>query len=310
MAKALLITCATGKQGEAVISALHDLPESKQFTILALTRSPTSASAQSLCKKYPEVKCIAGDLNDCPAIFESAVKVAGVHNVWGVFSVQSPFGAGATTDTEEKQGKALVDASLAADVQHFVYSSVDRGGKKSDNDPTSVPHFISKHNVEKHLESKCSDDGKMQYTILRPTAFMENITPDFMGKVFPAMWIQTLAPSRKLHLISTKDIGWFAAQAFLNPDEYKGQKISLAGDELTLEEAKVVFKQVIGRPMPTTWGFLGSVAMYMIGDLGAIFRWINKVGFDVDFGSLKKTHPQLETFRDWVARPENGFAGK
>lgn len=176
MSKALLITGATGKQGGAVISALHDLPESKQFTILALTRSPTSASAQSLCKKYPEVKCIAGDLNDCPAIFEAAVKDAGVKTVWGVFSVQSPFGGGATPDSEEKQGKALVDASLAAGVQHFVYTSVDRRGKNSDNDATYVPHFISKHNIEKHLESKCSGDRKMQYTILRPTAFMENLT--------------------------------------------------------------------------------------------------------------------------------------
>lgn len=176
MSKALLITGATGKQGGAVISALHGLPEAKQFTILALTRSPTSASAQSLRKKYSEVKFIAGDLNDCPAIFESAVKDAGVKNVWGVFSVQSPFGGGATPDSEEKQGKALVDASLAAGVQHFVYASVDRRGKNSDNDATNVPHFISKHNIEKHLESKCSGDGKMGYTILRPTAFMENMT--------------------------------------------------------------------------------------------------------------------------------------
>lgn len=176
MSKAILITGATGKQGGVVISALHDLPESNQFTILAITRSPTSASAQSLCKKYPEVKCITGDLNDCPAAFESAVKEAGVSSVWGVFSVQSPFGGGATLESEEKQGKDLVDAALAAGVQHFVYTSADRRGKNSDNDATNVPHFISKYNIEKHLESKCSGDGKMQYTILRPVAFMENMT--------------------------------------------------------------------------------------------------------------------------------------
>ena len=176
MSKTLLITGATGKQGGAVISALHDLPESNQFTILALTRSPTSASAQSLCKKYPGVKCIAGDLNDCPAIFESAVKDIGVNNVWGVFSVQTAYGGGASPESEERQGKALIDASLAAGVQHFVYTSVDRKGKNSDNDATNVPHFISKHNIEKHLESKCPSGGKMRYTILRPVAFMENLT--------------------------------------------------------------------------------------------------------------------------------------
>lgn len=332
MSKAVLVTGATGKQGGAVNSALHDLPESNQFTILALTRSPTSASAQALCKKYPEVKCVAGDLNDCPAIFESAVKDAGVNNVWGVFSVQSPFGGGATPESEEKQGKALVDCSLAAGVRHFVYTSVDRKGENSDNDATNVPHFISKHNIEKHLESKCSGDGKMQYTILRPTAFMENLTctclpssidcrllkplfanatiADFIGKLFPTMWGRSLAPNRKMQLISTKDIGWFAAQAFSKPDEYKGQKISLAGDNLTLEEADRTFREVVGKPIPTTWGILGSVAMYLIADLGIMFRWINDVGYDADIGSLKKIHPKLETFRDWLARPENGFVGK
>lgn len=136
------------------------------------------------------------------------------------------------------------------------------------------------------------------------------MSADFMGKLFPAMWGKALAPGRKLQLISTKDIGWFAAQAFLKPDEYKGQRISLAGDDLTLEEAERAFREVVGKPLPAAWGLLGSLVMYMIGDMGIMFRWINDVGFGADIASLKKTHPKLETFRDWLARPENGFVGK
>lgn len=114
--KNLLITGATGKQGGAVIDALMaDKEHASQFTIFALTRNVESASAKGLVAKYPSIKLAKGDLNDSPAIF-SAVKAP----IWGVFSVQVPMGSGATPETEEKQGKDLVDAAIANGVSHFV----------------------------------------------------------------------------------------------------------------------------------------------------------------------------------------------
>jgi len=92
------------------------------------------------------------------------------------------MGKGASVESEEKQGKALVDGALANNVKCFVYSSVDRGGSKSYETPTPIPHFISKHRIEHHLVEAAGDE--MEWTILRPTAFMENLTPDFMGKGF------------------------------------------------------------------------------------------------------------------------------
>lgn len=87
MPKVLLITGATGKQGGATINALVASPQASDFTILAVTRSPDSASAQKLQQKCPSIKIIKGDLSDCPAIFEAA-KDAVSDPVWGVFSVQ------------------------------------------------------------------------------------------------------------------------------------------------------------------------------------------------------------------------------
>jgi uncharacterized protein YbjT (DUF2867 family) len=82
------------------------------------------------------------------------------------------MGNGQTVNTEEAQGKALVDAALANKVKFFIYSSVDRGGdQKSYDNPTPIPHFISKHRIEHHLRDNAGD--KMQWTILRPVAFME-----------------------------------------------------------------------------------------------------------------------------------------
>jgi uncharacterized protein YbjT (DUF2867 family) len=159
-----------------VIRSLLSSPQAADFTLLAVTRNPESASAKRLADKG--VKLVQGDLNDTPAIFESAKKLLDAkQSIWGVFSVQLPMGRGASPETEEAQGKALVDAALASDVKFFVYTSVDRGGDdKSFETPTEIPHFVSKHNIEHHLVDKAA--GKMQWFILRPVVFMEVIEPD------------------------------------------------------------------------------------------------------------------------------------
>jgi uncharacterized protein YbjT (DUF2867 family) len=86
--------------------------------------------------------------------------------------LQVPLGNGASPATEEAQGKAVVDAALASNVKMFVYTSADRGGEdKSFENPTDVPHFVSKYNIEHHLVDKAAD--KMQWFIIRPVVFME-----------------------------------------------------------------------------------------------------------------------------------------
>ena len=185
MSKAILVTGATGKQGGALISALLDAPDAGSYRLIALTRKPTSAAAKMLADQG--VDLIQGDLNDVPGVFQTAQEVAG-GRIWGVFAVlvsdtitsfepcltvaRVAHGAGASAATEEAQGKALVDASIANGVEYFVYSSVERGGdEKSWENPTLIPHFVSKHRIELHLREAAED--KMMWTILRPTAFME-----------------------------------------------------------------------------------------------------------------------------------------
>jgi uncharacterized protein YbjT (DUF2867 family) len=171
MTKPILVTGATGKQGGAVVNALLESPNAKDFTILAVTRNPESASAKRLVERG--VQIVQGDLNDVEDIF-SAAKAVNKEPIWGVFSVQTPMAKSTNVQTEEAQGKALVDAALAHDVKFFVYSSIDRGGEKSFDNPTPIPHFISKHNIEHHLVDKAGAKGeKLGWTILRPTAFLD-----------------------------------------------------------------------------------------------------------------------------------------
>jgi len=180
----------------------------------------------------------------------------------------------------------------------FVYTSVDRQGDKSDSNPTYVPHFASKHKIEMYLKEKA--DGKMTWTILRPVAFMDGLTPDFMGKVFATFIEVGLKPSRKLAFVATSDIGFFAAQAFLQPDsqEYKKKAISLAGDELTMEELRQVFREKQGYDVPTTYQFFGRFMKWMLTEVNVMFKWFDEEGYRVDIPKLKSMNPGLTSFSD------------
>lgn len=137
----ILVTGATGKQGGAVIKALLAKPPPYDFHILALTRKTTSSAAQALAAN-PKVTLVEGDLENAGDIF---TKAGGVGSVFAVFCVVLPSMKKNTEGQETRQGTNLVDAALANDVKHFVYSSVDRGGpNKSEVDATNVPHFITK----------------------------------------------------------------------------------------------------------------------------------------------------------------------
>ncbi|KAI9786101.1 MAG: hypothetical protein M1835_003153 [Candelina submexicana] len=293
--KKILVTGATGKQGGAVIEALLSSRPTPPFTIVALTRNLSSNRAKSLSSKS-NVSVIEGDLNDCAAIFQKTGPV------WGVFSVQ----ANLLGKAEETQGKALFDAAAANGVQRFVYTSADRGGpENSENDPTSVPHFITKFNIEKHVQDKASTNTQgLTWTILRPTAFYDNLTPDFAGKGFAAMW-RGLG-DKKLPLVSVRDVGIIAARAFTQPEQYTNKAISIAGDELTYEEANEIFRSEFGREMPTTFMFVGNAIKWAIRDMGMMFAWFKSDGMKADIPALRKQFPELQDFRRWL-RESSGF---
>jgi uncharacterized protein YbjT (DUF2867 family) len=137
----ILVTGATGKQGGALIKALLAKPPPYDHRILALTRKTTSAAAKALAAN-PKVTLIEGDLENAGNIF---TKVGGVGSVFAVFCVVLPSMKKSTEGQETRQGINLIDAALAHNVKHFVYSSVDRGGAdQSEVDATNVPHFITK----------------------------------------------------------------------------------------------------------------------------------------------------------------------
>jgi len=296
MSRAILVCGSTGKQGGAVINRLVE--QNADLEILAVTRNASSASAQRLLKKSPKIRLVQGELSDPAALFKTAKEVAS-SPIWGVFSVQV---VGQSGGSEADIGKALVDASLKAGVKFFVYTSVDRHGA---DDPTNVPHFIHKHNIEQHLFAKAKGTD-MDWAVLRLVAFMEDLTDDFMGRVFVTSWRMAIK-EKPLQLIAVRDIGHVGAEAFLHPDKYKGRGISLAGDELTIDQFAEVFKKTTGRELPGTYRIFCWLIMAMVKDFGWMFKWFYDVGYGVDIQELRKEYPELKDFETWL-KTESDFS--
>lgn len=295
--KTLIITGATGKQGGALIDALIAAPGAEEaFEILAVTRDAASPRAKALAATHSNVTIVAGDISDPEALF-AQIAADDMEPVWGLYSVQ------VNSDAEEAQGRALVDAAAAHGVRHFVYSSGDRGGPiKSAGNPTRVKNFAAKFHVEKYLEAVAAgtpQETKMTYTILRPVTFFENLVNDVHGRGFARMWEQM--GDKKLQMVSTRDIGWFAAQAFLHPDAHANVALTLAGDELTQAEADSAFNQAVGVPMPLApCPIASAVKFFLKGTVGDMFRWFEDEGYGGDVASCRRAHPGMQDFKAWI----------
>jgi uncharacterized protein YbjT (DUF2867 family) len=286
--KTILVTGATGKQGGALIQQLLAQPDTAGFNIVAVTRHTSSPSAQKLSANF-NVMVVAGDMKNPDAIFRA------IGPVWGVYSVQI------NSDDEVQQGVAMVDAAVAHGVSHFIYSSSDRGGpEKSPNNPTNVKNFAAKFRIEKHLEEKAAASKQnMTYTILRPVTFMDNITTDVHGQGFARMWEQM--GDKKLQCVATKDIGWFAADSFMHPEENRNVALTLVGDELTQKQADALFVDAVGSHMPLAPCPIASAVKFFLKDtVGDMFRWFEHEGYGGDVAECRRKYPQMTDFAAWV----------
>jgi len=128
---------------------------------------------------------------------------------------------------------------------------------------------------------------------------MENMDAGFPGKVMGTAF-RVIIKQKPLQFVSTRDIGWFAAQALIRPDEFAGRNISLAGDSLTFAQANEVFKAKVGQPLPQTLPIIARLIMFLASDLGSMIRWFAAEGYGSDIKALRVEHPQMLSFGDWL----------
>ncbi|KAK4683266.1 hypothetical protein QC764_123560 [Podospora pseudoanserina] len=111
------------------------------------------------------------------------------------------------TGATGQQGSAVIDALLSH--------------------PLSSSDTFTVLAVEQHLRKNAT--RTMGWTILGPVIFMDNPPPGLAGKVFMTLLRDTLGRDKPLQWIATRDIGFFAAEAFHNPEEWNKKATGLAG---------------------------------------------------------------------------------
>jgi len=101
--------------------------------------------------------------------------------------------------------------------------------------------------------------------------------------------------------VALKDIGEFAAAAFLRPKDFLGQAIDLAGDDLTMPETAVFLTKALGRSIRFQEFPMEQAEAAMGHDFATMFRWFNEVGYAIDIPWLKQQFGiPLTTFADWI----------
>lgn len=278
--RTVLVTGATGQQGGAVARALL----AAGFHVRGMTRNVESDNARALTDAGAEM--VTGSFTDEDSMSSA---LAGVD---AVFAMSTPFEGG--VDAETEQGRALVDAAADAGVDHFVYSSVAGADQE-----TGIPHFDSKFKVEQHLAA-----SGLRWTVIGPVYFMGNLFfPDALEAVKQGAFAIAMPPDVRLQQIAVEDIGGFAAHVLAHPDDFAGQRIDIAGDELSAAEAAAQLSDVLGRPIQAAEIPLEAIRAWS-DDLAIMYEWFVEHGYESSIDDLKARYPQVAwtTFRTWAER--------
>ncbi|OBZ19481.1 hypothetical protein A8L34_08270 [Bacillus sp. FJAT-27264] len=278
--KKILVLGATGQQGGAAVR--HLLADG--WKVRAFVRDLSSDKALQLSQWGAEL--FLGDMNDLASLD------AAMQGVYGVFSVQASGWTPTleSNDDERRIGKAVADAALKANIQHFVYTSV--GGA----DAQSRYRDMQKWDIEQYILSL-----DLPATILRPATFMENFADPMSAGVQNGTIAQPFKPDGVIPLVAVDDIGAFVVLALRSPDDYLGKTVEIAGDKLTPLQIADALGRITNRTIPYVQIPLDTLRQHN-EILAGVFQWLNEEGHEVDISAVRKAYPELTDFNTWVEK--------
>jgi uncharacterized protein YbjT (DUF2867 family) len=273
-----MVTGATGKQGGAVTRALLR----RGYSVVALTRNPASKNA--IAFHNDGVRIVVGDMTHADSLAGTMIGVD------VVFTMSTPFQS--DHESEVAQGVNVTDAAKSGGVKHIVFSSVASANKN-----TGIPHFETKHRIEQHIAG-----SGIPYTIIGPTAFMENfIQPQAIAGLKEGKLRRALPASRPIQLVAVEDIGAFAVFTIEHPQFFLNKRIDIAGDELNGEQTAAILSKAIGREI-TYEEFSPEVLKSRSPDLAKMMEWQAKNNYTADIGGLHRNFPEVKwhSFEEWA----------
>ncbi|MFQ5927526.1 MAG: NmrA/HSCARG family protein, partial [Terriglobia bacterium] len=227
--KTILVTGATGAQGGGV--ARHLLAGGK-FAVRCLTRDPNSEKASAF--KNAGAELVKGNFEDVESL-HAAIK--GCYGAFGVTNYWEHF------EKEYAQGKNLVEAVAAANVEHFVFSTLPYV-KKLTNGKLAVPHFDIKGQLEEYARGR-----GLAATFVHVAFYFENFLSFFPprkqdGGTFSFGFPQGDTP---LAGVAVEDVGGVVAAIFDRRADFRGKTVGIVGDDLPPQTYAEIMTRVLGK---------------------------------------------------------------
>ena len=216
----ILLTGAAGKTGKAILNTL--LPHGVR--VRSLVRSSSQADEiRSIGGKHIAI----GDLRDSNAL---ASAMEGILSVYYIAPNMSP--------DELEIGRNLIRIARENGVTRFVYHSVLHPQIEA------MPHHWQKLRMEEYLF-----ESGMDYTILQPCAYMQNILGSWHSITEKGIYAVPYASSARISLVALEDVA-AAVEVVLTQRNHNGAVYELAGPEpLSQDEVAEVLGTQLGRPV-------------------------------------------------------------
>ena len=199
--------------------------------------------------------------------------IAAMTNATAVFAVTN-YWEFLDMSTEITQGKNLVDAAIATNISHFIWSSLPNVSKLTDGKLTKVYHFDGKAEVEEYARST-----GIPATFFHAGGFMSNFPGDQLrpDPTDDGAWVLSEPGSRDsiLPIFDTKDTGVFVKAAVLNRDKVLGKTLLGATEYASFGDLLERFKKVFPQTVKTVRFVHLSDEEFKAGLVGAGFpAWV------------------------------------
>ncbi len=216
----ILVTGAAGKTGLAVITALAE----REVAVRALIHDAQHSDEVTV---HGASEIVVGSFEDAAVL---ATAADGARAIYHICPNVSPH--------EVAYASAIIAAARAASVPRFVYHSVLHPQIKA------MPHHWAKLLVEEMLLT-----SGLPMTILRPTAYMQNILAGSRAIVEEGIYRIPYPADTRISLVDLRDVAEAAARV-LTEDGHHGATYELVGtDALTQREVAEVLGLAVGRPV-------------------------------------------------------------
>lgn len=289
----ILVIGATGAQGGSVAKAL--LQEGK-YQVRALTRNPHSAPAKTLQATGAEL--VKGDLNDIQSL---KVAMQGCYGVFGVTAYWEHFAK------EYSQGKNLIDAVKASNIQHLVFST-QRDYAQLTNGILQVPHCDMKAALQEYALSQ-----KIAATFVHVAFYYENFL-----SLFPLQQAENDGAyhfgfpqgDTPLAMVSVDDLGGVVCRIFDFPAEYIGRTVGIIGEDRSCADYAAILSKVLGQEVHYDYIPHGLYTQLGYGQEWANMFEIQRLcvpSHQLDLIESYGLNPELQTFEQWVRKNKASF---